>query len=358
MMITGTSLKCPICATLFEPAQNNVPYVTDRTAASNVARPERISFCPECEVGIAFPQLTNEEIDGLYTDGDYWQEKAVRIFLPKNNPGQYVMAESRWQLVENYLRSQGRLGLEKISILDIGGGHGFFGMAASKSRRVILEKVSIVEKDKYFIQSAKLTWERELPHIDFSVEESIENISRERRFNLVVLSHVLEHLNDPKGIISSAAGRMFPGGLIFIDLPNRDYLFKKDIFPHVLFFSGKSLEKLLTDMGFEVEFIEYFGWNRETSSLNFRNERKFISYLAKLLYKLRFLIPIGISKRFFDWHLGASRNDSDGTWKGCWLRSVPSEMKVPLLILELPYTAIPIWTLFGLTSAYVSTLKA
>ena len=28
-----------------------------------------------------------------------------------------------------------------------------------------------------------------------------------------------------------------------------------------------------------------------------------------------------------------------------------------LLILELPYTAIPVWTLFGLTYAYVSTVR-
>jgi tRNA1(Val) A37 N6-methylase TrmN6 len=46
---------------------------------------------------------------------------------------------------------------KEISILDIGAGHGFFGMVAARSNNLRLSKYICVEKDKVLGESLKKT---------------------------------------------------------------------------------------------------------------------------------------------------------------------------------------------------------
>ena len=76
-------------------------------------------------------------------------------------------------------------------------------------------------------------------------------------FDLIITSHVIEHLSNPKMFLNKIKGSLKRNGLIFIEVPCNDYLFKPFDEPHLLFFDKKSIKKLTED--FELLKISYHG---------------------------------------------------------------------------------------------------
>ena len=305
-------INCPVCSSAFDSQQTRrMDYPLGAQAgAGTLPRPHLIYFCPHCETGIAFPCMDEQVIDDLYTDGDYWRTYKVQILRPHKNPGPYAMARARWQFVA------GHLGVDflhrDLSILDIGGGHGFFGMAARQSRHVRLKAYCVVEKDKFFRDSLKLTWARYYPQTTCRVVDALEQV--QGTFDVVVLSHLLEHLNDPKLMIQRAVQKLSPRGFLFVDVPNGDHSFKKDVFPHVLFYNTANLAALLRAAGLEVKAAECFGRNRQWASQRAHGQHRTMVFLEKVFYKFRHVIPVLVSQPFFSWYFQARRKNPDGTW--------------------------------------------
>jgi hypothetical protein len=77
--------------------------------------------------------------------------------------------------------------------------------------------------------------------------------------DLVVMSHVLEHVPDPVAFLYSATRGLRQGGAIFIEVPCQDWKHKALDEPHVLFFEKKSMQLLLTRLGFEDIQVSYYG---------------------------------------------------------------------------------------------------
>ena len=96
--------------------------------------------------------------------------------------------------------------------------------------------------------------------------DSLENIQSEQKYDVVVLSHVLEHSLEPKEMLSNIARVLKTGGQAWISCPNIES-WQRDIFGrywinwhvpfHISFFSAAALKKLLNDSGFEVTKIKY-----------------------------------------------------------------------------------------------------
>jgi SAM-dependent methyltransferase len=77
--------------------------------------------------------------------------------------------------------------------------------------------------------------------------------------DLVVMSHVLEHVTSPKSFIKDATRGMRKGGVLFVEVPCKDYQYKPIDEPHLLFFDKKSMHHLLTEAGFVDVELGYFG---------------------------------------------------------------------------------------------------
>jgi len=95
--------------------------------------------------------------------------------------------------------------------------------------------------------------------------QRIEEVAgMEVRYDLALLSHVLEHVADPLGLLCQIATLLKPGGLLIIDVPNRLYCRQRTRFyrgelgwgeypPHHLsFWSEKPMRIVLKSAGYRV----------------------------------------------------------------------------------------------------------
>ena len=98
---------------------------------------------------------------------------------------------------------------------------------------------------------------RDTYHIPVS-NEHIENFVTEELFDVVVMRHLLEHIENPITMIQKVRSFLKPNGLLVIVIPNINcigrYIFKENwewILPwHLHFYSPETLERLLVKCGF------------------------------------------------------------------------------------------------------------
>ncbi|MCS6285299.1 MAG: class I SAM-dependent methyltransferase [Nitrospira sp.] len=115
--------------------------------------------------------------------------------------------------------------------------------------------------------------------------------------DLVVMSHVLEHVSDPVNFVRTATQGLRSGGAIFIEVPCRDWEHKPLDEPHILFFDKKPMCRLLAHLGFRDVEVSYHG--QLLSELNSR------SALRTRLMQLRTkLISLGLVAPFARQRLG------------------------------------------------------
>jgi 2-polyprenyl-3-methyl-5-hydroxy-6-metoxy-1,4-benzoquinol methylase len=85
--------------------------------------------------------------------------------------------------------------------------------------------------------------------------------------DVVLASHLIEHLNDPVGFLAEARKILTPGGHLFLTTPNSDgfqsVLFgarwRSAIFDHLYLFSRRTLSRMLEDQGFAIEAVSTWG---------------------------------------------------------------------------------------------------
>jgi SAM-dependent methyltransferase len=93
-----------------------------------------------------------------------------------------------------------------------------------------------------------------------------------RAFDVVLMSHVLEHCIDPIRSIENVRRLVAPGGRLIIEVPNNAatgfWRFGPvwpwaDVPRHINFFTRRSLERLLENGGFKIEATFYTGYVRQ-----------------------------------------------------------------------------------------------
>lgn len=77
--------------------------------------------------------------------------------------------------------------------------------------------------------------------------------------DLVVMTHVLEHVTDPAAFLLESTRRLRPGGVLFIEVPCRDWEHKQLDEPHLLFFDKGPMQLLLERIGFGQIRLSYHG---------------------------------------------------------------------------------------------------
>ena len=98
---------------------------------------------------------------------------------------------------------------------------------------------------------------RDVHHLTVS-NEHLENFKTDELFDVIVLRHLLEHIENPTAMLKKIKTFLKPDGLLLIVIPNIDclgrYLYQEHwewVLPwHLHFYTPKTLTRLLTKLGY------------------------------------------------------------------------------------------------------------
>ena len=262
---------CPNCNS------SNIKFFSDYKGNSGIFLNKKLFACLECDLNFINPLPPSKDI--VNYNKSYFLN-AHNYNLESNEILLYNKAISKVRV--NFVNRNIKDVKNKIlNVLEIGPGYGHF--LASWFKLFPYAKYYIDETDtnvkKYLIKKFNVTDIKDL---------------NQKKLDLVIISHVLEHSLDPNEFIKSKTKFLKKGGIIFIDIPCQDNLYKKIFEPHTLFYNKKSLRFLLEGLNFKNIKITYHGEDHSSIIYKYNLNKiifkitKFIKLPPKLLFSNRF----------------------------------------------------------------------
>jgi SAM-dependent methyltransferase len=208
--------------------------------------------CTGCNHIFVDPMPTQETLNSYYRDQYSYggETKTVKRGAQK---------DFRHAIIEDFLQHK-----ELKSVLDIGSADGAFLKGCSE---IGIQCLVGFEPNKSMVQmSNKLGFEI-IPNM-FST-----SYLGQKKFDLINLGDVIEHVQDPIGFLDEVASALSPGGLLFISTPNVSSPWSRQTFKfykflnvpwstltppeHLNNFSNKSLNALISRCKFHVILSKY-----------------------------------------------------------------------------------------------------
>jgi SAM-dependent methyltransferase len=149
--------------------------------------------------------------------------------------------------VEHVERLRGQHGVAVQRVLEIGPGLGDFAA----------HWLALHPGTEYHVVESDANARAALAARGVSVHSTVDTLPRD--FDLLVMSHVLEHIAAPRDVLTALSARLRPGALVFIEVPCRDHEHKNEDEPHLLFFDRSPMARLLDRSGIEPMAISYHG---------------------------------------------------------------------------------------------------
>ncbi len=206
-----------------------------------------IMVCRSCGLGYTIPRLKGAELSRYYPSTYYGLNDNLQIEASNFSRRMRVIRVTR---IKKYIGS-GKL-------LDVGAGAGMF-LKTAIEEGFEAEGLEISRDAAAF---GKDVWKLNIRQGDFQNVQFPSN-----HYQVVTLSHVLEHLPNPLSAIRKLHDIIEPGGLLVISVPNfgslqarlfRARWFHLDVPRHLFHFSPSVLSKLLESEDFVVKEINYF----------------------------------------------------------------------------------------------------
>ncbi len=255
---------------------SNCPICSSAGASAPFWKTPRFSQCSRCGLIFRDPFPNAAILSDLYTTS--WKSPDVNI--AETGATEVKSAQS---LVKFLTRSIGNENFSGKHILDFGAGRGAMTLALKEKGA----QVVAVEPFGYDY----------LVKLGVSTYRELKELPREARFDGIVATEVLEHLQDPTRILLRLHRHLVPGGWLFITTPNaaglpaklRGERWREALRPgHVLFFTPSTLKSLLLETGFcRVERSRW--WVRYTGRMQLRTLVNFAMQFVRLDGGLRML---------------------------------------------------------------------
>lgn len=245
------SPKCPVCLSqAFSVLGHRVYSKTDRAGLDEYCRKRysvlfglwapgqsRVRFeswlCNHCGFVLLAPRPTVDELQAKY---EYLKEAGSS----SEQCGYDPVVEGRRALVL-YKKLARWLPQRESSILDFGGDDGRLMERFSKSGcHCFLTDYS--ESVSAFVEK---------------IGCSLRDVPKGQKFDVVVCSHVVEHLADPGATLSGLAERLQPSGVLYVEVPFevwREPPLPREPVTHVNFFTPDSLRYLMERCGFRCHY--------------------------------------------------------------------------------------------------------
>ncbi len=247
------STTCPVCNSQVVPIENSFPSSVEANKTYTYL------YFPCCNFYKQHPFLTDLEMARLY-ENDY------SVF---NQKGLFKVLMSR---ITRRRAKRFKDHIKDKDVLEIGSGTGEFLNCCSVFKP---NSVFGVETSEYASRIAK-----EKYNVDI-INSSIEGFSTAKKFDTIFMFHVIEHVQDPKNIISTLKNLLKPNGVLIMETPNCDSFEKKfyheywagwSVPFHTFIFSPKALSDISNHCGLRVSSVHH--------SFSSNTYSKLIPYLA------------------------------------------------------------------------------
>jgi 2-polyprenyl-3-methyl-5-hydroxy-6-metoxy-1,4-benzoquinol methylase len=232
--------------------------------------------CKRCKISYTHPRPNLSELEKHYSETYYGPENAKFLHVIESLVGWITGRRARriHEMVAPHSR-----------ILEIGCGRG-----------LLLKHLAQLGHECHGSERSELAAQRVRKTVGLRIYTTpLEQSGLEpNSFDLVILWHVLEHLEEPAQHLSFLNRLLRPGGQLLLEVPNYTSLqsqffgkhwFHLDLARHLYHFSKEGLKDLLGKTGFQIEALSSFSWEQcpfgaLQSSLNL------LGFPTELFYRL------------------------------------------------------------------------
>lgn len=224
--------------------------------------------CASCDTRFAWPMRARAEVyDQVYACREklpgYDRYERLRQAVIDNPDALRTLAESEdvyWGVncVLDGLQAEARTrGKHVARVLELGSGMGYLTHALRR-RGFVAEGWDISTEA---VNQACLNFGPYFRVVD--VSRPLELPERDRGYDAVIATELIEHLEDPQAFIRQAASLLVPGGRLILTTPNRDIYppsmaWHTDPAPvHLWWFSKTSLRRMAWAAGLSVNFVDF-----------------------------------------------------------------------------------------------------
>lgn len=231
----GVQVSCPVCVS----KKNEL--IRSYNAVSPIFDGVNLYRCQNCELVYAFP--LPEPVDIEKYNNDYFSSAhgvSVDSFFAKS------FFEGIAQIRIKYISDKSQLNFANVSsVLEVGPGRGYLAKELLKLNAKI--EYDAIETDSSCHQQLE------------SIGVRLIKNNQLRVYDLIIISHVLEHTQFPYNFLAEYFSQLKSGGIIFLEVPCSDWLHKSMDEPHLVFFNKKSMNVLLKRFSGTIVDIGYYG---------------------------------------------------------------------------------------------------
>lgn len=253
---------CIICSS------NKIATLRPYKGKSSIFQSKDLLRCENCEFVFASPMPSDKELE-LYNAGYF---ESAHGGHPKSQSSIAFFSGINKLRCEYLSQILDKKNFTASRILEIGPGQGYF--ASHWLSKYPNSSYYGVETDDTCHDVLKKTGVKIL--LPEQVESSIEEV------DLIIMSHVLEHVSDPHNFLQIVTRKLKKGGALFIEVPCNDWQHKEYDEPHLLFFNKNSINLALKNVGFNDVQVDYFGQPIEA----LKKKSKYHEVIIRLRLKL------------------------------------------------------------------------
>jgi 2-polyprenyl-3-methyl-5-hydroxy-6-metoxy-1,4-benzoquinol methylase len=210
--------------------------------------------CTNCSFEFVYPLPTTQEIEAFYNKTRVVSDlkQIIKQNIADFDKGGQAPKRDWFDKVFNTAKKYTKK--EKLNILEIGSGYGYFIHYATKQGH----KAIGTEVTADFTEIGNAVIEGDIFYIpDGNYDKVVEN----NWADLVYLEHVLEHVLEPDQIIAQIKNKISAGGILHISVPNSKSFLAKVMgskWPwacppdHLYYYNKKALIAFLERNGFEI----------------------------------------------------------------------------------------------------------
>ena len=272
---------CPLCEA--EAKENNIVDIVENIWENN----KNVYECSNCKLYF-IDEPSQSEIEFLY-NSDFYARNNNIIYKFIDAKMKYARALNRFNYIKKFIKKT-----DNLNVLEIGASDGLL--------------LSIFKKENFNVFGYELNENARndaLKKYDIKMKDDFlkdKNIDK-NKYNIVIMSHILEHFTNPKYILNSVHN--FIGGgvndILFIEVPytpNYKIVSKDEmkIFfetEHTVHFNEKNISLLMKECNFKILDICYNEYNINDNNLkkniwlgkfDFKSSINFLYFISKICF--------------------------------------------------------------------------